>query len=106
MAAMTPEMRTALLMLAIIACGAFVVATTARLITKFIFVLVVVVLLNVFWVINIEDFIPGLDLSMDKSIVEVLKEENTTYEEDILNPNKEYTGWASYLLDSLKDSTD
>ena len=106
MTAITPEIRTALLMLAIIACGAFVVATTARIITKIIFVLIVVVLLNVVGVINIGNYIPGLNLSMDKSIVDVLSEDRTSLEEDILNENKEYTGWASYLLESFKDSTD
>lgn len=80
-ATMSPEMRTVLLMLGIIACVAFIVSTACRVITKIIFICVVVLLLNITGVINISKYLPQ-GSSIVSKIEEVLdykgdSEENT-----------------------------
>lgn len=69
--AMSPEIRTALLMLGIIACVAFVVTTACRIITKIIFICVVVLLLNTTGVINVSQYLPQ-GFHIGNKVVEVL----------------------------------
>lgn len=113
MATITPEMKTVIIMLAIIACGAFLFVTTCRFITKLIFILVVFVLLNLTGLINIGQIF-DTKLSMDKSIIEVLQDINKedssksdTTTDGTNKPGKysEYLDWVDNALESGKTST-